>query len=82
MFYYSFLIWILLWNYCLEQAREILNQQLKENGNFEALVDPILNGNYDCQEISRMAVIIASSIHTSAKKRPKMSEVRKFMITM
>jgi len=48
---------------------------LEEDGNFGELVDPFLEGNYNPQELARMAACAASSIRHSSKKRPKMSQV-------
>lgn len=39
------------------------------------LVDPFLEGNYNVQEMTRMAACAAASIRHSAKKRSKMSQV-------
>lgn len=57
-----------------EQARPLLNKGL-EDGNFGMLVDPFLEGNYNAQEMTRMAACAAASIRHSAKKRSKMSQV-------
>jgi len=48
---------------------------LEEDGNFGELVDPFLEGNYNPQELQRMAACAAASIRHSSKKRPKMSQV-------
>ena len=58
-----------------EQARPLLSRGLEEEGNFGELVDPFLEGNYNAQEMKRMAACAAASIRHSAKKRPKMSQV-------
>jgi interleukin-1 receptor-associated kinase 1 len=52
-----------------------LTRGLEEDGNFGELVDPFLEGNYNPQELARMAACAAASIRHSAKKRPKMSQV-------
>lgn len=52
-----------------------MNRVLEEDGNFGELVDPFLEGNYNPQELKRMAACAASSIRHSAKKRSKMSQV-------
>jgi len=46
-----------------------------EDGNFGGLVDPFLEGNYNTQEMTRMAACAAASIRHSARKRSKMSQV-------
>lgn len=47
-----------------------------ESGNYDELVDPRLEGNYDPQEMARMVSAAYSSIRYSAKMRPKMSQVQ------
>jgi interleukin-1 receptor-associated kinase 1 len=60
---------------CIDQARPLLSQALEEDGNFSELVDPFLEGNYNHQEMIRLAACASSSIRHSAKKRSKMSQV-------
>nr|XP_027192737.1 proline-rich receptor-like protein kinase PERK4 isoform X2 [Cicer arietinum] len=59
----------------VDWARPLLNRALEEDGNFRELVDPFLEGNYNHQEMIRMAACAASSIRHSAKKRSKMSQI-------
>ncbi|KAL3038977.1 hypothetical protein AAZX31_01G162100 [Glycine max] len=59
----------------VDWARPLLTRGLEEDGNFGELVDAFLEGNYDPQELSRMAACAAGSIRHSAKKRPKMSQI-------
>ncbi|KAK7359997.1 hypothetical protein VNO77_01969 [Canavalia gladiata] len=59
----------------VDWARPILNRGLEEEGNFGEIVDPFLEGNYNTQEMTRMAACAAASIRHSAKKRPKMSQI-------
>ena len=59
-----------------EQARPVLTHAL-DGGNFSELADPFLEGNYNNEEMARMAACAAASIRHSAKKRPKMSQVCK-----
>ncbi|BAT75486.1 hypothetical protein LR48_Vigan01g186200 [Vigna angularis] len=58
----------------VDWARPLLNKGL-EDGNFGMLVDPFLEGNYNAQEMTRMAACAAASIRHSAKKRSKMSQI-------
>ncbi|KAK4260001.1 hypothetical protein QN277_003177 [Acacia crassicarpa] len=58
----------------VDWARPLLARGL-EDGNFEELVDPFLEGNYNNQELSRMAACASASIRHSGKKRPKMSQI-------
>jgi len=57
-----------------EQARPLCTKAM-EDGIFEGLVDPRLEGNYDRKEMAGMVACAAFSIRHSAKKRPKMSQV-------
>ncbi|XP_027347949.1 proline-rich receptor-like protein kinase PERK4 [Abrus precatorius] len=59
----------------VDWARPLLSKGLEEDGNFGELVDPFLEGNYNAQEMTRMAACAAASIRHSAKKRPKMSQI-------
>ena len=59
----------------VDWARPLLNRGLEEDGNFGELVDPFLEGNYNPQELARMAACAAASIRHSAKKRSKMSQI-------
>lgn len=59
-----------------EQARPLLNRGL-EDGNYGDLVDAFLEGNYNNQEVARMAACAAASIRHSPKKRPQMRQVRR-----
>lgn len=59
----------------VDWARPLLTRGLEEDGNFGELVDPFLEGNYNQNEMVRMAACAAASIRHSAKKRPKMSQI-------
>ncbi|KAG6401930.1 hypothetical protein SASPL_138798 [Salvia splendens] len=58
----------------VDWARPLLSKAL-EDGNFEEVVDPGLEGRFDHSELSRMAACAAASIRHSARKRPKMSQI-------
>ncbi|KAG6404219.1 hypothetical protein SASPL_136461 [Salvia splendens] len=58
----------------VDWARPLLTKAL-EDGNFEEVVDPGLEGRFDHDELSRMAACAAASIRHSARKRPKMSQI-------
>ncbi|WOK99321.1 proline-rich receptor-like protein kinase PERK2 [Canna indica] len=59
-------------------ARPLLTQAAKDN-NYEALVDPYLENNYDSNEMTRLIVCAAACVRQSAKLRPRMSEVVRFL---
>lgn len=61
------------------QARPLLMQAL-DNGNFEALVDPRLNTNYNASEMGSMVACAAACVRHSAWLRPRMSQVKLFLI--
>ena len=46
-----------------------------EEGKYDELVDPRLEGNYNPHEMASMVASAAASIRHSARKRPKMSQV-------
>ncbi|KAJ6398451.1 hypothetical protein OIU77_019281 [Salix suchowensis] len=56
------------------QARSLMTTSL-DTGNYNELVDPMLENNYNHQEMQRMIACAAASIRHSARKRPKMSQV-------
>lgn len=62
-----------------EQARPLCTKAM-EDGIFEGLVDPRLQGNYDERQMSCMVACAAFSVRYSAKKRPKMSQVILIMV--
>lgn len=56
------------------QARPLLTRAL-EDGNFDTLVDPKLQNDYNHDEMARMVSCAAASVRHSAKRRPRMSQV-------
>jgi hypothetical protein len=57
------------------QARPLLTRAL-EDGNYEHLVDPRLQKNYKENEMARMIAVAAACVRHSAKRRPRMSQVK------
>ncbi|KAL0824766.1 hypothetical protein Bca101_048443 [Brassica carinata] len=55
-------------------AKPLIVQSLKD-GNFDGLVDPRLADSLDANEMMRMVSCAAASVRTSAKHRPKMSQI-------
>ena len=49
--------------------------QALNDSNFNGLVDPRLEGNFDISEMTRVVACAAASVRHSAKRRPKMSQV-------
>ncbi|KAL8034557.1 hypothetical protein ABFX02_12G035900 [Erythranthe guttata] len=58
----------------VDWARPLLSKA-SEDGNYNGLVDPRLEGNYVPQEIARMVACAAASIRHSARRRPRMSQI-------
>ncbi|XP_020256256.1 proline-rich receptor-like protein kinase PERK4 isoform X2 [Asparagus officinalis] len=58
----------------VDWARPVLSHALSD-GNYDELVDPNLEGNYEPMEMARMVACAAAAVRHSAKKRPKMSQI-------
>ncbi|PKA50381.1 Proline-rich receptor-like protein kinase PERK4 [Apostasia shenzhenica] len=58
----------------VDWARPLLAQALSED-NYDELVDPRLEGNFNIMEMARMVACAAASVRHSAKRRPKMSQI-------
>ncbi|KAL6588055.1 hypothetical protein OROMI_001033 [Orobanche minor] len=58
----------------VDWARPHLSKAL-EDGSYNELVDPRLEGNYAPDEMARMIACAAASIRHSARRRPKMSQI-------
>ncbi|KAI9128942.1 hypothetical protein K1719_000425 [Acacia pycnantha] len=58
----------------VDWARPMLTRALEEE-NFDSVVDPRLQHDYDPNEMARMVACAAACIRHSAKRRPKMSQV-------
>nr|GMD00145.1 putative proline-rich receptor-like protein kinase PERK6 [Ipomoea batatas] len=58
----------------VDWARPILTRSV-DGGNFEELVDPRLEKNYNPQEMHRMVACAAACVRHSARRRPKMSQI-------
>ncbi|KAJ1259374.1 hypothetical protein BS78_10G149600 [Paspalum vaginatum] len=58
----------------VEWSRTLLNRAI-ENQEFDELVDPRLDGNYDDVEMFRVIEAAAACIRHSAARRPKMGQV-------
>ncbi|KAH7572696.1 hypothetical protein JRO89_XS04G0291500 [Xanthoceras sorbifolium] len=56
------------------EARPQLNRAL-EDGNFDGLVDPRLQNNYNHSEMARMVACAAACVRHSARRRPRMSQI-------
>ncbi|KAK1421009.1 hypothetical protein QVD17_23045 [Tagetes erecta] len=58
----------------VDWARPLLTRAL-EDGNFDSIVDPRLQQNYNHNEMARMVSCAAVCVRHSARRRPKMSQV-------
>ncbi|RWW33628.1 hypothetical protein GW17_00001648 [Ensete ventricosum] len=59
----------------VDWARPLLARALADE-NFDELVDPRLENNYDPGEMARMAASAAAAVRHSARRRARMSQVR------
>ncbi|CAL9084612.1 unnamed protein product [Musa textilis] len=58
----------------VDWARPLLARALADE-NFDELVDPRLENNYDPGEMARMASSAAAAVRHSARRRPRMSQI-------
>ncbi|KAL9242365.1 hypothetical protein vseg_016374 [Gypsophila vaccaria] len=58
----------------VDWARPLLAKALQD-GNFDAIVDPRLENNYNHMEMGSMITCAASCVRHSAKRRPRLSQV-------
>ncbi|XP_047307627.1 proline-rich receptor-like protein kinase PERK1 [Impatiens glandulifera] len=58
----------------VDWARPLLTRAL-DDGNFDSLVDPRLQKDYNHNEMSRMVACAAACVRHSARRRPRMSQV-------
>ncbi|KAJ0980402.1 hypothetical protein J5N97_008657 [Dioscorea zingiberensis] len=58
----------------VDWARQVMSRAMAD-GNYDELVDPRLEGNYNPVELARMVGCAAASVRHSAKRRPKMSQI-------
>ncbi|KAJ8767217.1 hypothetical protein K2173_013614 [Erythroxylum novogranatense] len=58
----------------VDWARPLCQRSLEE-GNFDELVDPRLQGNYDPSEMARMVSCAGAAVRHSSRRRPKMSQI-------
>ncbi|RVW38271.1 Proline-rich receptor-like protein kinase PERK1 [Vitis vinifera] len=58
----------------VDWARPLLTRAL-EDGNFDTLVDPCLQKDYNHHEMARMVACAAACVRHSARRRPRMSQV-------
>ncbi|KAG6729596.1 hypothetical protein I3843_01G033000 [Carya illinoinensis] len=58
----------------VDWARPLMSLAL-EDGEYDELVDPFLEKNYNLNEMARMVACAAASIRHSARKRPRMSQI-------
>lgn len=61
--------------YNLKQARPFLTKAVEEE-NYEELIDPRLETNYDAYDMARLVACAAAAVRKTAKSRPRMTQVR------
>ncbi|KAL1190529.1 Proline-rich receptor-like protein kinase PERK2 [Cardamine amara subsp. amara] len=65
-------------NSLVDWARPLLNE-VTEIGNFEVVVDPKLNNEYDKEEMARMVACAAACVRSTARRRPRMDQVARVL---
>lgn len=78
-------VWVICYRnkeitFCLFQARPLLTRAL-EDEKFDGLVDRRLENDYNHNEMARMVACCAACVRHSAKRRPRMTQV-KFHFTL
>ncbi|XP_077219705.1 proline-rich receptor-like protein kinase PERK15 [Tasmannia lanceolata] len=58
----------------VDWARPLLTRAV-EDGNYDALLDPRLQKNYNANEMARMVACAAACVRHSARRRPQMSQI-------
>ncbi|KAJ0963303.1 hypothetical protein J5N97_028425 [Dioscorea zingiberensis] len=58
----------------VDWARRVMSHALVD-GNYDELVDPRLDDNYNPMELARMVACAAACVRHSGKRRPKMSQI-------
>ncbi|KAG9145290.1 hypothetical protein Leryth_008215 [Lithospermum erythrorhizon] len=58
----------------VDWSRPLMAKAL-EDGNYEAVADPRMEGNYLPYEMARMVACASASVRHSAKRRPRMSQI-------
>lgn len=58
----------------VDWARPIMTKAIGD-GNYDELIDPRLEDNYDPNEMARMVACASASVRHSGKRRPKMSQI-------
>lgn len=56
------------------QARPLLSRALEED-NYDGLIDPRLETNYDPYDMARLVACAAAAVRQTARHRPRMSQV-------
>ncbi|KAG9130177.1 hypothetical protein Leryth_018765 [Lithospermum erythrorhizon] len=59
----------------VDWARPILKRAIEGESTYEELADPLLEGEYDPEEMLRMIACADACIRHSSRRRPKMSQV-------
>ena len=47
-----------------------------EEENYDELIDPVLQSNYDGYDMARLVACAAAAVRQTAKSRPRMTQVR------
>ncbi|KAG9131065.1 hypothetical protein Leryth_006823, partial [Lithospermum erythrorhizon] len=58
----------------VDWSRPLMTKAL-EDGNYDEIADPYMEGNYVPDEMARIVACASASVHYSAKRRPRMSQI-------
>jgi len=61
--------------FSVQQARPVLTRAVEEE-NYDELIDPRLESNYDAYDMARLVACAAAAVRKTARSRPRMSQVR------
>ena len=58
----------------VQQARPLLTRAVEQE-NYDELIDPRLETNYDAYDMARLIACAAAAVRQTARSRPRMSQV-------
>jgi hypothetical protein len=59
----------------VQQARPLLTRAVEEE-NYDELIDPRLETNYDAYDMERLIACAAAAVRQTARSRPRMTQVK------
>jgi hypothetical protein len=65
--------------FSVQQARPLLTRAVEEE-NYDELIDPRLESNYDAYDMARLVACAAAAVRQTARSRPRMSQVTRLLL--